>query len=55
MVQWLSIVADLVFQKKKRKGKDFALRFFISLIWPLSLVNRNGRSIFIRSFNKIFN
>ena len=51
---WISMVSDMVFQKNKRKTKDFLLRFLVSLIWPLSLVNANGRSIFINSFKKVF-
>lgn len=53
MVMWVTILADLLFQKRKRKFSEFAKRFFVSLIWPLSLVNANGRNIFINSFKKI--
>lgn len=52
---WISMLSDLMFQKKKRKFKDFFLRFVLSLIWPISLINSNGRSIFKNSFRKIFN
>lgn len=52
-IMWLSIVSDLLFQAKKRRAKEFIIRFLVSLVWPLSLVNKNGRSIFYNSFNKL--
>lgn len=50
--QLISILADLVFQKKKRKFKRLATRLAISFIWPLALFSKDGRELFVESFEK---